>query len=176
MGMEKITFSKVRWMQDYDGTWLCIQTLQAHNVCDAIQTGKKYDIEIKQHKEKRSLDANAYCWVLIDKLSKETGTAKTDVYRQAIREIGGNTETVCVKQEAAEKLCEGWRHNGLGWITDTIPSKLPGCVNVVLYYGSSTFDTTQMSRFIDGLVQDCKALGIETLSPNKLNAMMEDWK
>lgn len=172
----KLNFNKATWMQDYNGTWLCIQTPHAKRICEAVDPAKKYDMEIKQHREKRSLDANAYSWVLLDKLAKATGTPKTEVYREAIREVGGNTETVCVKQEAAEKLCEGWRHNGLGWIAETIPSKLKGCVNVVLYYGSSTFDTAQMARFIDGIVQDCKAIGIETLPPDKLDAMMEGWK
>ena len=48
-------------------------------------------------------------------------------------------------------------------------------MNVVLYYGSSTFDTQQMSRLIDGLVQDCRALGLETLPPDKLALLKEAW-
>lgn len=173
--MAKITFSKARWMQDGDGAWLCIQTPKARDVCDAVRPDKTYDMEVKQHREKRSLSANSYAWVLLDKLAEATGTPKTEVYREAVREIGGNTETVCVKQEAAKKLCDGWRHNGLGWITETMPSKINGCVNVVLYYGSSTFDTAQMARFIDGIIQDCKAVGVETLPPDKLEAMLEGW-
>lgn len=43
------------------------------------------------------------------------------------------------------------------------------------YYGSSTYDTRQMSQLIDSLVQDCKALDIETMAPDKLAAMMEAW-
>ena len=43
------------------------------------------------------------------------------------------------------------------------------------YYGSSTYDTRQMSQLIDNLVQDCKALDIETLTPEKLSLLMEEW-
>lgn len=82
---------------------------------------------------------------------------------------------MCVTTEAADKLQSGWEHNGLGWQTDTMPSKLPGCVRVVLYYGSSTYDTAQMSRLIDLIVQDCREQGIETLPPDKLAGMMEEW-
>lgn len=46
---------------------------------------------------------------------------------------------------------------------------------MVLYYGSSTFDTKQMARLIDNIVQDCKALGIETLTPQQLDALKEEW-
>lgn len=67
-------------------------------------------------------------------------------------------------------------NNGLGWQTDTIPSKLEGCTNVVLYYGSSTYDTEQMSRLIDIVVQDCKALGIETKTPDEIANMLSLWE
>ncbi len=136
---------------------------------------KPGEYEIRKAKQRRSLDANAYAWVLIDKLAEATGISKAEIYRNAIRDIGGNTETVCVRTEAVKKLCEGWERNGLGWQAETYPSKLPGCTNVVLYYGSSTYDTRQMSRLIDNLIEDCKALDIETLPPEKLSALMEGW-
>lgn len=126
------------------------------------------DITIKKHRKRRSLDANAYFWVLCDRLAEATGEPKEQVYRHCIRGIGGNCETVCVKEQAADKLRQGWGHNGLGWVTETMPSKLEGCVNVVLYYGSSTYDTAQMSRLIDNVIQDCKAVGIETMTPMEL--------
>ena len=82
---------------------------------------------------------------------------------------------MCIPAKGVDKLRSGWEHNGLGWLTDTMPSKLPGCTNVVLYYGSSTYDTAQMSRLIDLIVQDCREQGIETLPPDKLAGMMEEW-
>lgn len=133
-------------------------------------------IEVKKWREKRSLDANAYAWVLMDKLAAQTGIEKTLWYRSCIHEIGGNSETVCVVNAAVDKLRDGWEHNGLGWQTETLPSKLEGCTNVVLYYGSSTYDTAQMSRLIDLLVQECRQQGIETLPPHKLAALVEEWK
>lgn len=74
-----------------------------------------------------------------------------------------------------QKLCDGWNKNGIGWQTEVMDSKIDGCKNVVLYYGSSTFDTKQMSRLIDNIVQDCKELGIETLTPQQLDALKEEW-
>ena len=136
---------------------------------------RTYTCELKEQHKKRSLDANAYFWVLADKLAEATRISKEDIYRHAIREIGGNSTTVCVRDRAAEKLCQGWEKNGLGWLADTFPSKLPGCANVTLYYGSSTYDTKQMSRLIDNIVQDCQAVGIETLTPDKLALLVEEW-
>lgn len=164
-----------RWSMDSAGDWLCIQTDKARQVLDTLKEGKGYDVEIKEHREKRSLDANAYFWVLVDRLAEKIRIPKTDIYRRYIREIGGNHEMVCVIDSAVEKLRNGGEHNGLGWQTDTMPSKLPGCTNVVLYYGSSTYDTAQMSRLIDLIVQDCGEQGIETLPQEKLAGMMEEW-
>lgn len=132
-------------------------------------------IKIDKPKKKRSLDANAYCWTLIGRIAEKTGVPKSEVYRQAIREIGGNYEIVCVKEEATDSLRNGWEHNGLGWQTDTMLSKLDGCTNVVLYYGSSTYDTEQMGRLIENVIQDCKALGIETKPQNEIDSLINSW-
>ena len=86
-----------------------------------------------------------------------------------------NSDIVCVKTEAVKKLCDQWRRNGLGWQTEELPSKIPGCTNVILNYGSSTFDRAQMARFIDSLVQDCQAVGIETMEENNLRSLLESW-
>lgn len=100
---------------------------------------------------------------------------EAEAFIAAIREIGGNSATVCVADKAVEKLRAGWEGNGLGWITDTMESKLPGCTNVILYYGSSTYDTDQMSRLIELIAQECKQQGIETATPMELAALMEGW-
>lgn len=142
----------------------------------SLDDKKKYVIEVKQFRHKRSLDANAYCWTLIDKLAEKTGLTKSEIYRNAIREIGGNSETVCAPNAAVDKLCRGWRHNGEGWQAETSKSKLDGCTNITLYYGSSVYDTKQMSRLIDSIVQDCQAVGIETMTPAELETLKAEWK
>lgn len=134
-----------------------------------------YDLEIKQHREKRSLDANAYCWTLIGKLAKELRVSPLEVYREAVRGVGGNYEILPVRADAAEKFRQTWQSQGLAWMCDDMgASKIPGYRNLRCYYGSSSYDTTQMSQLIDNIVQDCKALGIETLSPEKLALMLEE--
>ena len=133
------------------------------------------DVEAKKYRRKRSLDANAYYWVLVDKLAPFVNLSKEEIYKHHIKNIGGNNDMVCVQDKGVETLCKGWQRNGVGWVTETMPSKLDGCTNVVLYYGSSTYDTAQMSRLIDLCVQDCKAVGIETMTPDELAALVERW-
>ena len=139
-------------------------------------TGVDLDIEIKKHREKRSLSANAYCWVLADKIAAVTGQSPRDVYRETIRNIGGVSDIVCAQDRAVETLRSGWEAKGIGWMTDVMPSKLEGCTNIILYYGSSTYDTAQMTRLIDMLVTEAKDLGIETATPAELQRLREEWE
>ena len=134
------------------------------------------EVTVKKYHKSRSLDANAYAWVLIDKLAQRTRLSKAEVYRNAIRTIGGVSETVCVVDKAVDRLCQGWSRNGLGWQTETFPSKIEGCTNVTLYYGSSAYDTEQMSALIDSLVQECRAVGIETMPPEQLESLIRSYK
>lgn len=137
--------------------------------------GCDVDVEIKKHRERRSRDANAYAWVLINRIAAAQSVDRVTVYHEAIRSIGGVSEIVCVKDEAVDKLRRGWQHNGIGWITDVMPSRISGCTNVILYYGSSVYDTKQMSCLIDHLIQDAQALGIETATPEELDRMKSLW-
>ena len=148
----------------------------AMNLYDELNQCEKLSIKIAKFREKRSLDANAYCWVLIDKLAEKLNLTKTEVYRNAIKEIGGVSEIVCVKNEAVDRLCEGWKKLGIGWQTEKTVSKLDGCTNIILYYGSSTYDTAQMSRLIENIVQDCEAVGIDTKTPDEIANLLSLWE
>lgn len=135
----------------------------------------KIAVKIDKWRAKRSLDANAYCWVLMTKLAERLNTTKEEIYRNAIKDIGGNSEVVCVQSKAVEKLCAGWLKNGIGWQTDIFPSKIDGCTNVILYYGSSTYDTKQMTALIESIIEDCKAYGIQTKTPAEIAALIDLW-
>ncbi len=134
----------------------------------------KLSIEIKKYRNKRSLDANAYMWVLISKLEEKVNISKDVIYKDAIRNIGVY-EVIPVKNEAVERFIEAWTKNGLGWVCETTKSKLEGYTNVLAYYGSSTYDTAEMSRLIDLIVQECKQLNIETMSKEELDNLIESW-
>ena len=137
---------------------------------------KVVDIVLKLFRKKRSLDANGYFWVLVDKLAEKLNISKTDIYRGYVKEVGGNNEIVCVQDKAVGTLIKGWQRNGIGWVTDTMPSKLEDCTNVVLYVGSSEYDTAQMTRLIELAIQDCQALGISTKTPDEINNLLSLWE
>ena len=173
---ETISFREAK----LEGGWLMVKPLR-EELGKAMSMVRKhkdrvYDLEVKEHRKKRSLDANAYCWVLINKLADVMRIPPTEVYRQAIQDISGNSEIIPIKDEAVEQFKQAWTHNGIGWLCkDMGKSKLPGYRNLMVYYGSSVYTSSQMNALIDHLVQDCKALDIETLQPEKLSLIMEEW-
>lgn len=173
----RIKFEKARWAQDQEGCWLSVLTPNPQAVKRFVGEMKgAYSAEIKEWREKRSLDANAYAWVLMGKLAAKLRITKSEVYRQYIREIGDNFEPVPVRDGAVETWAGNWEGKGTGWVCDILgPSKLEGYTVVNCYYGSSTYDTRQMSALLDAIIHDCKAQGIETATPEELARLKEKW-
>lgn len=149
---------------------------RASEMLDELKGQEKLTLKFGKFRNKRSLDANAYAWVLIGKIAEKTNVPKEEVYREAIRGIGGNYDIVCIKEEAADSLRNAWSKNGIGWQSETMLSKLDGCTNVLLYYGSSTYDTQQMSRLISNLQQDCLGLNIDVKSQAEIDSLLNSWR
>ena len=128
----------------------------------------KWELKLSKVKKKRSLDANAYAWVLLDKLAEVLKQSPKDVYREMIRDIPGVSKILCAQQETVEDFTRIWESNGIGWSVEPFPSKIPGCVNLKCYFGSSCYDTTQMSALIDRIIEECKLQGIPTMTPKEI--------
>ena len=143
---------------------------------EEIENVELLDIEAKKHREKRSLDANAYCWVLLGKLAEKMDMKSEEIYKMEIKDIGVY-EVLPIRNEAIQKFIEVWQKNGIGWLCEIIgKSKIDGYTNIKAYYGSSTYDNKQMSRLIDSIVQDCKLQGIPTDTPEQIAMYKEMWK
>lgn len=174
---ETISFREVKM----EGGWLMLKPVR-EDLGKAMSVVRKhkdklYDLEVKEHRKKRSLDANAYAWVLINKLADALRITPIEIYRQAIQNVSGNYEILPVKSEAAEHFKQVWESQGIGWpCVDMGKSKIDGYRNLRAYYGSSTFSVNQMQILIDNLIQDCLALDIEVKSEEEIASLMEAWK
>lgn len=146
------------------------------NSLEEIKNVPLLDIEAKKHRNKRSLDANAYCWVLCEKLAVKMNISKEEVYKQEIMQVGKSV-IVPIKNEEVEYFKSAWENKGLGYICESLGnSKIAGYENLRLYYGSSSYNTKDMSRLIDSIVEDCKLQGIETLPPEEIQSLINGWK
>ena len=145
----------------------------------AIQ-GKELRITAKQWREKRSLDANAYYWVLIAKLAESMHISKPRAHNLMLRRYGQNLTIdghgAYIRIPDTEKA-EEMALEASEWHIRPTSEVIRGNDGVnyrtyVMLMGSSGYDTAEMSHLIDGLVDECKALGIETLPPDELARMM----
>lgn len=135
---------------------------------DKNDLSKRY--EVKEYKEKRSLNANAYSWALIGQIADNLRLSKEEVYLRMLRDYG-QSEIVSVRADIDvagyfkyyEKFGNG-KVNGKEFI------------HYKVYKGSSEFDTREMAIFIDGVVQEAKNLCIETLDELLLKGLVSDKK
>ena len=131
--------------------------------------------KICHKKKRRSLDANAYCFVLCQKIAEKIGNTKEFVYKQAIKHVG-QFEIVPIRDDAVERWIEAWESKGLGWQSEIMrDSKLDGYITTINYYGSSVYDTREMSLLLDEIVTQAKELGINTMTPNEVKQLKEQW-
>lgn len=170
--------NKIRWSVDQDGTWLHLLVDDGQSARRFAEAHKDKPLRVKltRWSEKRSTSANAYAWTLLGKLSAVLGVPPEDIYRQLIPDVGGNSTAVSVPLDGLEMLRRSWARNGLGWTLEVIGvGDAPGMIDVMLYYGSSVYDSAQMSRLIELIIQEYRENGVEHLPPDKINAMLEAW-
>lgn len=131
-------------------------------------------IRAVKYKQKRSLDANAYAWVLMTKIANhpEVSSSKEEVYEQMLQKYGTFYEdedgyiTITVKKSVDMSKVDGhWK-----FIKDN--GKF---ASYLMIKGSSEYDTAEMSHFIDRIVEEAKELGIETTTPDELERMKQEW-
>lgn len=135
---------------------------------------KKLNVQAKKWYKKRSKNANAYLWVLIEKLSENRNISRLEVYRKHILEAGSYQE-LQMPEEAMKKFSKVWASNGLGWFCDKSINEY-GEIILRAYYGSSTYDTKEMTRLLNSVIQDCLSLGIETKTKEEIESLLREWE
>lgn len=147
------------------------------SIVEQLKNENKLNIEMKKWYKKRSLDANSYCWVICDLIAKELSkngiTTKEEIYRDAISQVG-TFEPFIVQEKTFEKFKRIWEKQGLGFLVQEV-SRKDKCVKVNCYYGSSTYDSKEMSLLIEILVQLAKSLNIETKSKAEIDSLLKEW-
>lgn len=148
------------------------------DVIEQLKNENKLNIELKKYRQKRSLDANAYCWVLCDNIAKELSddgsiVTKEQVYKDAILQIG-TFQPMIIEEKAFEDFKRIWGKQGLGFLVREV-SRKDKCVKVQAYYGSSTYNTKEMSLLIELLVQQAKELNIEIKPQAEIDSLLSSW-
>ena len=128
-----------------------------------LDNDKKY--EIKEYKPKRTLSQNSYAWVLINELANKMKMSKEEMYINLLEDY---SQCLMIPVEKGKKP-NGYFKYYKYIATTSINGKEADYYKV--FKGSSEFDTEEMSIFLDGIIQECKQLGIETLTPKEIEVM-----
>lgn len=138
---------------------------------------KEYDVIVRRATKRRSLDANAYAWVLISKLAEKLRIPPKEAYRELIADTGFYT-IVPIREDVIDEWCRRWAKNGTAWLTEDMgPCRnTTGFHNVKCWHGSSAYTQKEMSAFIDLIIAECNELGIPTMTPREIEELKQSWK
>ena len=135
-----------------------------------VQINKNEELYVK--KKKRSKDQNSYFWELLQQLCFEMNLDVIQEYKKRVKELGifKQWEIDTINVPTFEKL---WSDRGVAWFTEKVEET--GNKTIInAYYGSSSYNSKQMSRLLDNLVQDCKEVGIQTLDMLEIERSIND--
>lgn len=135
-----------------------------------LKFDKPVEVTFSDQKKKRSQDANSYCWVLCQKISRKTQSTKELVYQNAIKEVG-QFVIVPIRNDAVDVYMRRWNCQGLGWHAEVFAEREDGYTNVITYFGSSSYDVHEMSILLNHILKRCHELQIETMSEEELNSL-----
>ncbi|MBZ9608650.1 hypothetical protein G9F73_012610 [Clostridium estertheticum] len=147
------------------------ENVHIEDLKEIIAKGKELNVEIKQFRRKRSMDSNAYMWVLLSKMADVLKTTKDELYLRILSRYGVFTHVV-VKENVVERVKSEWKTvRELGKV---IINGQEG-VQMQCFFGSHDYNSKEMSVLIEGIVSECKELGIETISNRELEIMKNAW-
>lgn len=139
--------------------------------------GLKLKIEAKKYIKKRTTNANNYFWKLLQELCELAEIDTVEEYRRRVKELE-IFRRFKIEAENIKTFEKMWNAQGIAWfceIADTTYIENTEFKIINAYYGSSSFNSKQMARLIDGVVQDCKVYGIETKSQQEIKSLLESW-
>ena len=133
---------------------------------------KKLRVVAKQYRQKRSLTSNGYAWHLMQEIAEKSGLTKDDVYIECLKKYSRAFTHMIVHPEIIPRLAEDYRV-----VVDLGEVLVNGKVGhqIQLYFGSSKFDTKEMSVFLDGIISECRDLGIEVIPQSDIDKLNAEW-
>ena len=143
----------------------------AINCYDDLHLAEKLSIKIDKYREKRSKDANAYCWVLIGKIADVLRISKDECYITMIKRYGQGAVAKIPKKYADDfkRMADYWEEHEKLQDEETAQY-------FRFWVGSSKYNSEEMSILIDGIVNEAKEMGIPTETPDRIAEMISLWE
>lgn len=158
----------------YGDGWLKLKTSATDALRWLAQEFKQGEWDIIPHVEKRSKNANAMAWGCINQIANKLQIPSIEVYQRCIEDIGGKTDVIIISKVAFDDFERAFVSGHIGRKVEII-GEANETYDVLVTYGSSDYNTKQMSALIENILQECRELGIPTLDDMKVQSLIDDW-
>lgn len=170
----KLTTDKIRLANSPNsGNWvlqLVVPTTEVDELNKLMNKECLKTVEVKQHREKRSLDANSYAFKLMSKIAEVLTSTTEEVYEQMLRRYGVHDYCVVITA-AIPTLKKAFKYID---VNNKVKVNGKDAVQVKCILGSSNYDSLQMSKFIDGIKTECDTLKITTMTPKEIEQLIKN--
>lgn len=160
------------WQTGQFNITFTVNESSAINGVDNIKDCEMLTIKAVKYRKKRSLDANALMWVCIGQIATVLRADKWDIYLQMLKRYGKFTY-ICVKPSVVEAVKAQWRECEEIGEVDINGQK---AIQLLCYFGSSTYDTKEFSALLDGIISEMKEIGLETPTSEDMRRSLEEWE
>lgn len=133
-----------------------------------IEISKNEEIEVKR--KKRSKSANSYFWTLLQKLCEELNLDVIQEYKNRVKDLGIFRQWE-IDTKNVPTFVQTWEEKGIAWFCEIV-EEIGDKTIINSYYGSSSYNSKQMSTLIDNLVQDCVSVSIQTMSDEEIKELI----
>lgn len=169
------------WSADAAGMVLSLRTPEARRIAETVKKDKTYTVEIKEYRKKRTLDQNSLYWSVLTQFARAVHLSNAEAHNQMLRDygqlafFGGKVvyvilpDTEDVERQTLEAETEHLKPtSSTRYGNDGVTYR-----TYILLRGSSTYNTAEMTRLIDGLIQECEYVGLEVLSEQTRSLLEE---
>lgn len=142
------------------------------NEIEHIKDCEKLNIKAVKFRQKRSLDANGLLWVCLQAIATALRSDKWSIYLQMLKRYGKYTY-ICVKPSVVEAVKAQWRETEeLG----EVQINGQAAIQLLCYFGSSTYNTQEFSVLLDGVISEMKEMGLDTPTSEDMRRSLEIWE
>lgn len=147
------------------------------DILEQVKNDGKLKVSLKKYRKKRSLNANSYFWQLLQELCELVELDTVEEYKRRVKELGIFRQFK-IEAENIKTFKKMWTSQGIAWFCEIADTTYIGNTEFKIinaYYGSSSFNSKQMARLINGVVQDCQPYGIETKPQKEIDSLLRSW-
>lgn len=160
------------WKTNQLNLALSINEKNAISEIEKLKDDEKLSIKIVKYRKKRSLDANGLLWHCLGQIAATLQADKWDIYLKMLKRYGKYTY-ICVKPNMVDSVRSQWRETEVVGDVNINGSE---AVQMLCYFGSSTYTTKEFSVLLDGVISEMQEMGLETPLSQDMKRALEEWE